>query len=116
MSGLAFDGAGGEPPNGARAEMARCIAPLVRGLPDTYRRAIELTELEGMTQAAAAERLGLSLPGAKSRVQRGRARLRTMLLRCCEIETDRRGGVVAFELRDGESCVACGDQRRDLYS
>jgi RNA polymerase sigma-70 factor (ECF subfamily) len=109
---LATDGLGGEPCNDARAEMARCVAPMVRGLPDDYRRAIELTELQGMTQAAAAERLGLSVPGAKSRVQRGRARLKEMLLRCCEIETDRRGRVVAFEARDGEGCSPCGDERR----
>jgi RNA polymerase sigma-70 factor (ECF subfamily) len=109
---LATDGLGGEPCNDARAEMARCVAPMVRGLPDDYRRAIELTELQGMTQAAAAERLGLSVPGAKSRVQRGRARLKEMLLRCCKIETDRRGRVVAFEARDGEGCSPCGDERR----
>lgn len=109
MEELAADPIGGEPSNDARAEMARCIAPMVRGLPDNYRWAIELTELEGMTQAAAAERLGLSLPGAKSRVQRGRARLKEMLLRCCEIETDRRGRVIAFETRDGEGCASCGD-------
>ena len=64
MDDLAVDGAIGEPSNDARAEIARCIAPMVRGLPDCYRRAIELTDLEGMTQVAAAERLGLSLPGA----------------------------------------------------
>jgi RNA polymerase sigma-70 factor, ECF subfamily len=112
MDGLGANGVGGEPPNDARAEMARCIAPMVRGLPDDYRRAIELTEMEGMTQAAAAERLGLSVPGAKSRVQRGRARLRAMLLRCCEIETDRRGRVVAFETRDGKGCASCADEQR----
>jgi RNA polymerase sigma-70 factor, ECF subfamily len=84
---------------------------MVRGLPDGYRRAIELTDLEGLTQAAAAERLGLSLPGAKSRVQRGRARLKDMLLRCCEIETDRRGRVIAFEARDGEGCASCGEEQ-----
>jgi RNA polymerase sigma-70 factor, ECF subfamily len=112
MDGLAVDSVGGEQPNDARAEMAHCIAPMVRGLPDDYRRAIELTELEGMTQAAAAERLGLSIPGAKSRVQRGRARLRAMLLRCCQIETDRRGRVVAFETREGEGCASCGDEQR----
>ncbi len=88
--------------------MARCVAPMVWELLDNYRRAIELTDLEGMTQAAA-ERLGLSLPGAKSRVQRGRARLKKMLLRCCEIETDRRGRVIAFETRDGEGRASCGD-------
>ena len=69
-----------------------------------------------MTQTAAAEQLGLSIPGIKSRVQRGRAQLRAMLLSCCEIETDRRGRVVTFEQRDGKSCSACGDERRDLYS
>ncbi len=111
MDELAVDGVGGESPSDPRAEMARCIAPMVRGLPDGYRRAIELIDLEGMTQAAAAERLGLSLPGAKSRVQRGRARLKDMLLRCCEIETDRRGRVIGFETRHGEGCVSCGEEQ-----
>jgi RNA polymerase sigma-70 factor (ECF subfamily) len=110
---LAADSIGAEPSTDARAEMAHCIAPMVRQLPDDYRQAIELTELEDMTQTAAAERLGLSVPGMKSRVQRGRARLRAMLLRCCEIETDRRGRVVAFETHDGEGCAACGDERRE---
>lgn len=113
MDELAADGVGGEPSDDARAEMARCVAPMVRALPDGYRRAIELTDLTGLTQAAAAERLGLSLPGAKSRVQRGHARLRAMLLRCCEIETDRRGRVIAFETRNSGGvrggCAPCGD-------
>ena len=113
IDGIAADVVGGGgPSDDARAEIARCIAPMVRGLPNGYRRAIELTELEGLTQAAAAERLGLSVPGAKSRVQRGRARLRARLLRCCEIETDRRGRVIAFETRDGGGCASCGDEQR----
>lgn len=110
---LAADPDGGEPSTDARAEMAHCIAPMVRQLPDGYREAIELTELGGLTQTAAAERLGLSVAGTKSRVQRARARLRTMLVRCCEIETDRRGRVVAFEARGGEGCAACADEGRD---
>ena len=36
-----------EVPTDARAEMARCITPMVRQLPDDYREAIELTELGG---------------------------------------------------------------------
>jgi RNA polymerase sigma-70 factor, ECF subfamily len=114
MDELASDPIGDEPSTDARAEMAQCcIAPMVGQLPDDYRQAIELTELEGMTQSAAAERLGLSVPGMKSRVQRGRARLQAMLVRCCQIETDRRGGVVAFEPREGEGCAAYGDQQHE---
>ena len=113
MDNLATDFVDDETSSDARAEMAYCILPMVRQLPGDYREAIELTELEGLTQVAAAERLGLSVSGMKSRVQRGRARLQAMLLRCCEIETDRRGRVVAFETRDGENCAPCSDVRRD---
>lgn len=114
---LTADGVSGESFNDARAEMAYCIAPMVRQLPDGYREAMELTEFDGLTQAAAAQRLGLSISGMKSRVQRGRARLRAMLLKCCEIETDRRGRVVAFETRAGEDrgkcCAGQHDHQRD---
>ena len=116
LNELAADSMDGEPPTDPHTEMAYCIAPMVRQLPQNYRQALELTELEGMTQTAAAEQLGLSVPGMKSRVQRARARLRTLLVRCCEIETDRRGRVVAFEQRDGEGCTPCGDQRRGSCS
>lgn len=102
-----------ELPTDARENVTRCITSMVRQLPDGYRKAIELTEFEGLTQTAAAKRLGLSIPGAKARVQRGRARLRTMLLRCCEIETDRRGRVVTFEARGDECFSACGNEWRN---
>ena len=59
-----------------------------------------LTEFEGLTQKAAAEHIGLSLSGMKSRVQRGRAQLRGKILECCHIEFDRRGGVADYEVLD----------------
>jgi RNA polymerase sigma-70 factor (ECF subfamily) len=37
---------------------------------------LTLTELEGLTQKQAAEMIGISLSGMKSRVQRGRQKLR----------------------------------------
>ncbi len=91
----------------AAAEMARCIVPFIRALPDPYGEALMLTEIEGLTQAAAARRLGLSPSGMKSRVQRGRAKLKQALLRCCAIEVDRRGGVVDYARRSqgcGRGC------------
>jgi RNA polymerase sigma-70 factor, ECF subfamily len=62
-----------------------------------------LTELEGITQAAAAAQLGLSTSGMKSRVQRARAQLRELLVECCEIELDRRNRVTRLEPRS-EPC------------
>jgi RNA polymerase sigma-70 factor (ECF subfamily) len=85
-------------------ELATCLQPMLRALPSTYQEALRLVELEGMTQKAAAERLGLSLSGVKSRGQRGRQQLRAMLLQCCEIERDRLGNVLDYRLKQGARC------------
>ncbi len=68
-------------------------------LPEKYRQALILTELQGLPQQALAERLGISLSGAKSRVQRGREKLRQALLDCCHFEFDRRGGIISYQAR-----------------
>jgi len=88
----------------AEEELAQCLRPLIATLPETYGQALELTELEGRTQGEAAEALGLSLSGMKSRVQRGRTKLKEVLLDCCHVELDRRGGVVGYEPRDRAQC------------
>ncbi len=64
----------------AQEELSQCLRPLIATLPETYGQALELTELEGRTQSEAAESLGLSLSGMKSRVQRGRTKLKKVLL------------------------------------
>ena len=75
------------------AKMAECVALFVARLPSPYREAVTLTELQGLTQKDAAEMLGISLSSMKSRVQRGRARIRQMFEECCEISVDCRGRV-----------------------
>lgn len=64
-----------------------------------YREAITLTELQGMTQKDAAEMLGISLSGMKSRVQRGRGQIQEMLQACCNIALDARGRVLSYDRR-----------------
>ncbi len=89
-----------------RSELSSCLRPMLGRLSSEYRQAVTLVELDGLTQQAAANQLGLSLSGMKSRVQRGRKQLKQMLEDCCRIELDRRGGVVDYEPRrvDCESC------------
>jgi len=48
--------------------------------------------LEPMKELAA--RLGWSLTGAKSRVQRARRKLKDALTDCCDVEMDRRGHAI----------------------
>jgi RNA polymerase sigma-70 factor (ECF subfamily) len=92
-----------------RRELAGCLRPMIERLSEDYRQAITLVDLEGMTQHEAAARLGLSVSGMKSRVQRGRRQLREMLEICCVIELDRRGGVVDYDLRDEQNNL-CRDR------
>ncbi len=99
-----------EEDNRAQWELARCLLPLLDELPEPYREALRLAEFDGVTQREVASRLGLSLSGAKSRVQRARKMLREVLLKCCQVELDRRGGVVDYEAR--ERCDGCPDPSR----
>jgi RNA polymerase sigma-70 factor, ECF subfamily len=82
------------------------ITAMVDRLPEPYREAIILTEYEGRTQKELAEYLGISLSGAKSRVQRAREKLKIMLLECCYFELDRRGKVIDYHSRS-EPCLIC---------
>lgn len=94
----------------AERELAQYLAAFVAALPSPYREAITLTELQGMTQKDAAEMLGISPSGMKSRVQRGRRQIQEMLRQCCDIALDARGRVLSYDRRtDGkvpENCCA----------
>jgi RNA polymerase sigma-70 factor (ECF subfamily) len=80
--------------------VAGWLRPMLALLPDEYADALELVELEGMTQQELAERTGLSLSGAKSRVQRARRMLEGIVRVCCDLEQDRRGNVIGWERRE----------------
>lgn len=79
-----------EPPS-ALDELAVCMRPLLGRLPPEQRRALEMSDLDGLTQTDAARREGVSVSGMKSRVQRGRRRLAELLNRCCQLTLDARG-------------------------
>jgi RNA polymerase sigma-70 factor, ECF subfamily len=93
----------------ARA-LSGCVAMFVAMLPSPYREAVTLVELESLTIREAAAMAGISVSGMKSRVQRGREQLRDLLVECCHVELDRRGGVIDYRTRDGvcHACTAAG--------
>ena len=68
------------------------------------REAILLTDVGDATMTEAAQRLGLSVPGAKSRVQRARSRLRKMFIDCCRVELDAAGRAIDMTRRRKQKC------------
>jgi RNA polymerase sigma-70 factor, ECF subfamily len=91
-SGLALDG--------------QEVRPLLERLPAIHRQALTLTELDGLTQAQAAARLGLSTSGMKSRVQRARVELKKLLTACCQLERNSRGDIIGYTPDDACDCRA----------
>jgi RNA polymerase sigma-70 factor (ECF subfamily) len=85
------------------AEIASSLKELVLELPPSYREALLLTEYGGLNQKELAEKQGISLSGAKSRVQRARQMLRDMLLACCHFELDHGGRIIDYQ----ERCCCC---------
>jgi len=90
---------------------ADCLRPLLLLLPPAHRRALEQVELHGLSQAAAARADGISLSGMKSRVQRARRRLRSLVLDRCRVSLDTRGGVIACEPRRAQGPCSTGPPR-----
>ena len=95
-------------------ELTPCLVRMAEQLPQPYRDAMKLVDFEGLSQQELAGRLGVSLSGAKSRVQRARRQLRDMLQDCCDIEKDGRGNVLDFERteRSGRYCGEDGGEPR----
>jgi RNA polymerase sigma-70 factor (ECF subfamily) len=79
--------------------VAGWLLPMVSLLPDEYAEALEVCDLGGVEQRVYAERKGLSISGAKSRVQRGRRILEELVRACCDLEQDVRGNVIGITRR-----------------
>jgi RNA polymerase sigma-70 factor (ECF subfamily) len=81
---------------------------MIQSLPEGYRNAVQLAEIEGLSQQDVADRLGLSLSGTKSRIQRGRVILKGVLEQCCRFEFDGRGNMMDCDPKpDREVCRDC---------
>lgn len=80
-------------------DLSQCLPRVLSELSAADRLAITLCDIEGHSQQVLAERLGLSLSGAKSRIQRARRRLKERLEKGCQVRFDENGAVCGFTLR-----------------
>ena len=85
-------------------ELAGCLRPMLSQLAPAAREALTRVDIEGETQQSAADSLGISVSGMKSRVQRARRDLRELLEGCCAVELNRRGEIADYE----QPAAACG--------
>ncbi len=97
----------------ARQEIGACIVPMIEQLPDHYRQTVRLSDLEGLPQKDVARQQGISLSGAKSRVQRGRHMVKNLLTECCQFEFDHQRKMIGYDGKGqacGQYCGTCRDK------
>jgi RNA polymerase sigma-70 factor, ECF subfamily len=77
----------------------QCMSSMISLLPEEYRDIIIDSEIKGIRQKDLADKYEMAYPSMRSRVQRGRERLKQLFYNCCHIETDRHGNILAAESR-----------------
>ena len=87
----------------------QCMGSMIGLLPDEYRDIIVESEIKGIKQKDLAEKYGIAYPSMRSKVQRGRERLKQLFYNCCHIETDKLGNVMEAQGKSdcGGPCNPC---------
>ena len=87
----------------------QCMSTMIALLPEEYRDIIIASEINGVKQKELADKYGVAYPSLRSRVQRGRERLKQLLFNCCHITTDNLGNVTDAQSRSncGGGCDPC---------
>ena len=88
--------------------LVETIRLMIDELPPAYSEAVCLSECYGIEQKEIAQKIGLSLSGTKSRIQRGRQMLKNELMKCCHYEFDKYGTIVDYHKID---CCCCNDEK-----
>lgn len=92
-------------------ELSFGLEDMIKELPEKYGQALMLTEFQGLPQREVAQKLGISVSGAKSRVQRARRMLKDSLMRCCHIEFDRYGTIIDYHPITCCCCAAAQSEK-----
>jgi RNA polymerase sigma-70 factor, ECF subfamily len=79
-----------------RKEMSGCVRGLLDQLPESYRTALILSDMEGLKDREVAEVLGVTLEAAKVRLHRARARLKKSLAAQCGFYHDSQNTLLCF--------------------
>jgi RNA polymerase sigma-70 factor (ECF subfamily) len=89
-----------------RAALAKCLRGMMGALPEKTRDALIAHDLDGVPIQSLATKNEMSASGMKSRIQRGRGRLRDAFEACCNVEIDGFGRAMDFSQKEG-ACAKC---------
>jgi RNA polymerase sigma-70 factor (ECF subfamily) len=80
-------------------EVSDFIKILFKLLPENYSIPLYMYEIEGIDQATIASKLNLTLANTKSKILRGRQKLKSKFLSCCKVEIGENGEITSFDVK-----------------
>lgn len=85
----------------AGQELSVCIGAFVNQLPEEYRALLTLSELKEIPQKEIAEQLDMNYVTVRSKIQRGRKKLKELFEDCCTISQGGKGSILEFQSKTG---------------
>jgi RNA polymerase sigma-70 factor (ECF subfamily) len=76
------------------------VPVMIKMLPESLGLPLYMSDIEGVPQKEIADKLGLSISGAKSRIQRAREKLKELFFECCYFELDQKGMPMGFAVKE----------------
>jgi len=101
----------GEPAPDTTKGLDVCMTSLISLLPKNYQEILIDAELNGVSQKDLAQKYGMAYPSMRSRVQRGRTKLKQLFKNCCHVESDHYGHIIEVKQNTGcpDGCASCED-------
>lgn len=82
------------------------LKTVIQELPENYRVLIEMSELQGLSQKEIAEELGMNYTTVRSKIQRGRQKIKKAISNCCEIIQGGKGSIIGYRPKKNKPCAS----------
>ena len=89
--------------NDAGIALGKCVDSFVNQLPEEYRELMILSEIKEIPQKEIAEQLNINYVTVRSKIQRGRKKLKELFEGCCTILQGGKGSILDFESKTGSN-------------
>jgi len=93
-------------------ELGQCISSFISELPEDYKTIMILSEIEGISQKDISEQLGMNYVTVRSKIQRGRKKLKVLISDCCTVFQGGKGSILDYvekgNCNKGDDCLKPG--------
>lgn len=81
-------------------ELSGCVTNFINQLPEEYRLLLTLSELKNVSQKEIAEQLDMNYVTVRSKIQRGRKKLKELFEGCCTVLQGGKGSILEYEKKE----------------